>query len=151
MVHLKILNYYISGQSNFKKNAVKSKKDFYTHCVDAWCIANEVIGSHTEIDNKRVLYLKPLMFHRRKLHEILPKKGGFRRKYGGTISDGLKRGTLVVHNKWGECYVGGSSKGKVSLHNINNGKRLCQNAKKEDLKILTTIRNLQEQVHSSND
>ena len=135
----------------FHKNKEKSEKDFYTHCVDAWCIANEVIGSHTEIDNKRVLYLKPLMFHRRKLHEILPKKGGFRRKYGGTISDGLKRGTLVVHNKWGRCYVGGSSKGKISLHNINNGKRLCQNAKKEDLKILTIIRNLQEQVHSSND
>ena len=86
------------------------------------------------------------------MHEILPKKNGFRRNYGGTISDGLKRGTLVVHKKWSMCYVGGASKGRISLHNINNGKRLCQNAKKkEDLKILTIIRNLQEQVHSSND
>ena len=81
----------------------------------------------------------------------MPKKKGFRRNYGGTISEGLKRGTLVVHNKWGMSYVGGASKGRISLHNINNGKRLCQTAKKEDLKILTTIRNLQEQVHSSND
>ena len=74
------------------------------------------------------------------LHEILPKKKGFRRNYGGTISEVLKRGTLVVHSKWRECYVGGSSKGKISLHNINNGKRLCQNAKIEDLKILTNYK-----------
>src|SRR5690606_1830609 len=58
----------------FPKNKEKSKKDFYTHCVDAWCIANEVIGGHTEVDNIKTLFLKPLLFHRRKLHEILPKK-----------------------------------------------------------------------------
>lgn len=124
----------------FPKNKEKSKKDFYTHCVDAWCIANEVVGGHTEIDNTKTIFLKPLMFHRRKLHEILPKKNGFRRNYGGTLSEGLKRGTLVKHPKHGLTYVGGASKGRLSLHCYNTGKRLVQNAKKEDLKILTQIK-----------
>ena len=126
----------------FRKNADKSEKDFYTHCMDAWCLANEVIGSHTKIDNERVLYLKPLIYHRRKLHEVLTKKKGFRRTYGGTISDGLKRGTLVIHFKYGLSIVGGASKKGISLHNVNTNKRLCQNAKKKDLKILTIIRNI---------
>lgn len=126
----------------FHKNVDKSKKDFYTHCMDAWCLANEVIGSQTKIDNERVLYLKPLMYHRRKIHEILPKKKGFRRTYGGTISDGLKRGVLVIHSKYGLSIVGGASKKGISLHNVNTNKRLCQNAKKKDLKILTIFKNI---------
>lgn len=130
----------------FKKNSKKDKKDFYTHAVDAWCLANEVVGGHTKIDNDRTLYLKPLMFHRRKLHEILPKRGGFRRNYGSTMSMGIKRGTLVIHPKWGMSLVGGTSKGRVSLRNVRSGKIFCQNAKKEDLKILTTIKYLQERV-----
>lgn len=84
--------------------------------------------------------LNLLMFHRRKLHEILPKKNGFRRNYGGTLSEGLKRGTLVKHSKHGLTYVGGASKGRISLHCYNTGKRLARNAKKEDLKILTQIK-----------
>ena len=74
------------------------------------------------------------------MHEILPKKKGFRRNYGGTISEGLKRGTLVVHNKWGMSYVGGTTKGRISLNNLENNKRLCQNAKPEDLTILTNYK-----------
>lgn len=128
----------------FKKNSNKDKKDFYTHAVDAWCLANEVVGGHTEVDNERTLYLKPLMFHRRKLHEILPKKNGRRRPYGGTMSAGIKRGTLVKHPKWGLTYVGGTDGNRVSLHHINTGKRLCQNARVEDLKLYTTIKYLQE-------
>ena len=39
---------------------------------------------------------------------------------------------LVVHSKYGKSYVGGSSKGRLSLHKISDGKRLSQNIKKED-------------------
>lgn len=128
----------------FKKNSNKSKKDFYTHAMDAWCLANEVIGGHTTIDNERTLYLKPIMLHRRKLHEVLPKKNGFRRNYGSTMSLGLKRGTLVKHPKHGLTYVGGTDGNRVSLHDVSTGKRLCQNAKTTDLKICTTIKYQQE-------
>lgn len=36
---------------------------------------------------------------------------------------GLKRGSLVKHVKHGLCYVGGTSKGRISLHDMT-GKRL---------------------------
>lgn len=136
--------YRMRQEYGFKKNTNKSKKDFYTHAMDAWCLANEVIGGHTNIDNERTIYLKPIMFHRRKLHEILPKKNGFRRNYGSTMSLGLKRGTLVNHPKYKLSYIGGTDGKRVSLHNIHTGERLCQNAKKEDLKVLTKINYLQE-------
>lgn len=124
----------------FKKNSKKDKKDFYTHAMDAWCLANEVVGGHTYIDNERTIHLRPLMFHRRKLHEILPKKSGKRRNYGGTLSMGIKRGTLVRHLKHGFCLVGGSQKSRVSLHDYSGYKRLCTNAKITDITILTTLK-----------
>jgi len=49
----------------------------------------------------------------------------------------FKRGGLVKHKKYGLCYVGGSSKGRISLYNIKTGQRLCQNAKIEDTKFLS--------------
>lgn len=139
--------YRMRQEYGFKKNTDKSKKNFYTHAMDAWCLANEVIGGHTNIDNERTLYLKPLMFHRRKLHEILPKKNGFRRNYGGTMSLGLKRGTLVDHPKYRLSYIGGTNGKRISLHNSNTGKRLCHNSKINDIKILTRIIYLKELSH----
>lgn len=138
--------YRMRHEYGFKKNTKKDKKDFYTHAVDAWCLANEVIGGHVTIDNERTIYLKPIMFHRRKLHEILPKKNGFRRNYGSTMSLGIKRGTLVSHPKYKLSYIGGTDGKRLSLHDINTCKRLCRNAKKEDLIILTTTKYLQEQA-----
>ena len=130
----------------FKKNSSKSKKDFYTHAMDAWCLANEVIGGHVTIDNERTMCLKPLMYHRRKLHYLIPKKNNIRTIYGGTLSQGIKRGTLVVHPKWGKSIVGGNGKSGITLHSINNSIRLCRNAKSQDLKILTRIKHLKEQA-----
>jgi hypothetical protein len=120
-----------------KKNSKKSKQNFYTHCVDSWCIANETIGGHTKPDNTKTLFLKPVKRYRRQLHVQNPKKGGVRKNYGSTRSLGLERNTLVKHPKWGLSLVGGTSKGRVSLHDLITNKRLCQNAKIEDLKILT--------------
>lgn len=120
-----------------KKNSNKSEKCFYTHCVDTFCMATEVIGGSGKPDNIFVKFLKPLRYYRRKLHEVVPKKNGFRRNYGGTLSLGISRGTLVDHVKYGLCLVGGTSKGRLSLHDLATNKRLCQNAKKVDLEILT--------------
>lgn len=123
-----------------KKNSKKDKKCFYTHCVDTFCLATEVIGGNGKPDNMFVKYLKPLRYHRRKLHEVLPKKGGFRRKYGSTLSLGINRGTLVDHIKHGLSLVGGTSKGRLSLHDLSTNRRICQNAKLEEIKILTQMR-----------
>jgi len=80
------------------------------------------------------------MLHRRQLHRFQPKKGGIGPLCEGTRSMGLTRGTLVRHAKHGLSYVGGSSKGNISLHNIVSGKRITQAAKVLDLTILTVIR-----------
>jgi len=125
------------NEYGLKKNSKKSKQDFYTHCVDSWCLANEVVGGHLKPDSIRVLFLKPMKRHRRHLHAQVPAKGGKRRNYGSTRSMGLERGTLVKHPKWGLTLIGGTSKGRLSLHNLSTNKRVCQNAKIEDLTVLT--------------
>lgn len=123
-----------------KKNSNKTKEDFYTHCVDSWVLANLVVGGHTSPEQTKVLYLKPLVYHRRKLHVTVPAKKGIRKPYGGTMSLGLKRGTLVKHPKWGKTLVGGNSKGRISLHELSTNKRIARNAKKEDLTIIKVLK-----------
>ena len=85
-------------------------------------------------------YWTPIRLYKRQLHRFQPKKGGIRSSYDGTRSMGLTRWTLVRHAKHGLNYVGGSSKGNVSLHNIISGKRIIQTAKVLDLTILTVTR-----------
>jgi hypothetical protein len=120
-----------------KKAYGKMEEKFSAHNVDSWVLANSVVGGHTKPDNTSIFRLIPLRFHRRQLHAFQPDKDNFRRSYGGTISQGLKRGSLVKHKKWGLCYLGGcSEKTGLSLHGLENGKRLCRNAKVQDLVVL---------------
>ena len=84
-----------------------------------------------------MLLVVPLQLHRRQLHALQPAKGSIRRPYGGTLSCSFKRGTYVKHPKYGVCFVGGTSKGRISLHSLETGSRLCQNAKPEECKHLT--------------
>ena len=120
-----------------KKSKNKLSKDFSAHCVDSWVLAYLTVGGEAEPDNLNVIEFIPLRFHRRQLHRFQPSKGGFRSAYGGTMSLGFKRGGVAKHSKYGTVYIGGSSKGRVSLHSVETGKRLCQNAKAEDIKFLS--------------
>jgi hypothetical protein len=111
----------------------KMEEVFSAHNLDSWVLANSVFGDHAKPDITSIFRLIPLRFHRRQLHAFLPEKGDFRRPYGGTMSQGMKRGSIIRHKKWGLCYLGGSSeKLGVSLHSLKDGKRLCQNAKVGD-------------------
>ena len=115
----------------------KSKKDsFNAHCVDSWVLANSVVGGHTKPDNTEILFLTPLRFHRRQLHRFQASKNVGRKNYGGTISHGFKRGSLVRHPKWGVVYIGGCLGTRISLHSLQTGKRLTQTAKVEDCSFL---------------
>lgn len=122
-----------------KKSKSKAEKSFYSHCVDAWVISAWITGAATP-NCLDVWYAVPLRFHRRQLHRFQPSKGGIRKRYGGTRSLGFKRGTLVK-SKYGLCYIGGcdEKRKRLSLHDVKTGKRLTQNAKPEDLKILTSV------------
>ncbi|MBT9143772.1 MAG: hypothetical protein DDT29_02183 [Dehalococcoidia bacterium] len=120
-----------------KKIGDKLAAVFESHCIDSWILANWWTGGHTEPDNKDMLLVTPLRFHRRQLHYLQPKKGGIRSPYGSTNSLGFKRGSLVRHLKWGLCYIGGFRGDRVSLHLVETGERICTTAKPEECKFLT--------------
>jgi len=101
-------------------------------------LANMACGGHERPDNTAILYLVPLRWHRRQLHRLEYQTGAVRPAYGGTLSLGFKRGSWVKHPKYGLCYVGGSSKGYISLHSLDTGQRLTQRAKPQDLTFLCT-------------
>lgn len=118
----------------FKKTKKKMENIWEAHCVDSHSLAE--IATGTEIAPFKGMYIfENFNFSRRQLHVQNPLKRGVRKEYGSTISLGIPRGTLVVHPKFGMSYIGGTSKGSISLH-CSKGKRLTQGAKKEDLKIL---------------
>jgi hypothetical protein len=120
-----------------KKTGGKMEEKFSAHNIDSWVLANSVVGSHGQLDNTTIFRLIPLRFHRRQLHAFLPDKDDFRRLYGSTISQGLKRGSLAKHKKWGLCYLGGCSEKKgLSLHRLEDGKRISLCAKIQDLVVL---------------
>jgi hypothetical protein len=119
-----------------KKVKAKLSDVFEAHCVDSWVLANILTGGHTEPDNKQMLKMIPLQFHRRQLSVLNAIKGGIKKNYGSTMSFGIKRGSLVKSKKYGINYVGGTSKGKISLHNIESGNRVTQGASVGELVVL---------------
>jgi hypothetical protein len=123
-------------QYGLRKVSNKQAEVFEAHCVDSWILANWWVGGHTKPDNTRLLCMTPLRFHRRQLHRLQPDEGGLRRPYGGTISLGFKRGSLVKHPQWGLAYVGGYLKDRISLHRLTDGRRLCQSARPSEVKFL---------------
>jgi hypothetical protein len=95
-----------------------------------------VVGGKGKVDNEAIYRMVPLRFNRRQLYRLQILTGGIKRCFGGTISLGLKRGSLVKHPKWGLGYVGGTMDDRISLHDLKSGERICQNAKVEELKVL---------------
>ncbi len=119
-----------------KKSRQKMSDTFETHCVDSWVLANLWVGGHSVPDNKAMLYIVPLRFHRRQLHMLQAAQGGIRRRYGGTQSLGFKRGSWVKHAEHGLCYVGGTTGNSVSLHDLQTGTRIAK-VKPTTLQFLT--------------
>jgi len=120
-----------------KKSSNKLSETFSAHSVDSWVLANGYVEGHTKPDNEEMLLVTPLQFHRRQLHALQPAQGGIRRPYGGTRSLGFKRESYVKHEKYGVCFVGGASKGRISLHSLLDGHRITQNAYVKECKFLT--------------
>lgn len=120
------------------KSKDKLSNKFEAHCVDSWVLAYLLVGGDSKPDNTAVVECKPIRLHRRQLHVFNPSTNGYRRPYGGSGSQGLKRGGIVKHPKYGKCYVGGEDlkKSRVSLHCLSTGKRLTQSAKPTDCKFL---------------
>lgn len=130
-----------------KKLKQKLSNRFEAHAVDSWVLANWYVGGHDAPDNTMLIEIVPLEFHRRQLHRLEHSAGHVRSRYGGTLSVGFKRGSIVKHpTKYGFCYVGGwqesptkkdPNRKTISLHCLKTGKRLTQNAIPTDCKFLS--------------
>lgn len=120
-----------------KKTKKKLSEVFEAHCVDSWVLANSWVGGHTKPDNKSILFITPLRFYRRQLHRLQPAKNGIRKRYGGTFRLGFKKGSIVKHKKYNNCYVSGFSNTSLSLRSLENGKLLTQKAKLQDTTFLS--------------
>jgi len=118
-----------------KQHGDKMALSFAAHNVDSWVLAKDALRANGRPENTHVVHCRPLQFRRRALHLQNPGKNGIRRSHGGTLSLGLKRGSLAKHNEYGLCTIGGSMRARLSLHNLA-GKRLTQHAKRTDLKEL---------------
>src|SRR5258707_880357 len=110
------------------------------HIVWPWLASYSAVGGEPRPDNMRLVCISPLTWHHRQLHRFEPEKGGKRKLYGGTFSQGIKRGTLVKHPKWGRAYVGGTMDGKLSLHDPQTGKRITQSANVADCRLIKLLR-----------
>ena len=128
----------IRDRLGLKKSSDKTAETFEAHCVDSWCLAYYTIGGNPRVDNTTIFCIAPIPIRRRELHRQNPQKGGKRPRYGGTTFNGLVKNTLVKHIKHGFTRISGFSKQGISLYSLQ-GKRLCQNAKQQDFKILTRL------------
>ncbi len=137
--------YKMRQSYELKKSSQKLSNKFEAHCIDSWVLANWYVEGHIQPDNTKLIEIVPLEFHRRQLHRLQHTPGHIRSRYGGTLSAGFKRGSVVKHPKYGFCYVGGWAlsptkkdhyRQTVSLHSLQSGKRLTQNALTLDIKFL---------------
>src|SRR5260370_30785033 len=86
-------------QLGLKKTGKKMAEVWEAHGVDSWVLARAAVGGSCSPDTRRLVGMAPFVWHRRQLHRFQPKQGGKRNLYGGTISQGIKRGKLVRHPK----------------------------------------------------
>ena len=136
----------LRSKLGLKKSSNKMALKFSAHCVDSFVLAHSAVGGVTNPQNQDLLIVIPLRFHRRQLHRLEQAPGHIRSRYGGTMSAGFKRGSIVKHPLWGLTYVGGEmvkptkfepNRKVISLHSIETGKRLTQSANPKDIKFLT--------------
>ena len=120
--------------------------DFTAHCVDSFVLTNEMVGGDI-IDNTKVYCTEPIIFDKRNLFQERFLKGGIRKRHGGTMCLGLKKGTLVKHAKLGLSIICGYSKQPIkkdpnreliTIWPIGSPKRY-QAIKREDFKILKKL------------
>jgi hypothetical protein len=121
-------------QRGFKKSKTKLDYRWEAHNVDSHSLCEMALG--TSIKPYHGLYKTEFLeYHRRQLHIQNPIKGKVRKQYGGTVSLGISRGSVLKH-KDKLCYLGGTSRGKVSIHSIITGKRINQNTNTRDIKVM---------------
>ena len=138
----------IRDRLGLKKSSKKLSETFEAHCVDSWCLTYHTVGGVDIPNNTHIFCISPIPISRRELHRQNPQKGGKRPRYGGTTSNGLVKNTLVKHVAYGLTRISGFAKTGIALYSLE-GKRLTQNAKIQDCRILTRLNFNYRNGHSS--
>ena len=118
-----------------KKIRSKRKRVPGSHVVDALAMLSRQLGTEDLRVPEFWVFRRPNI-RKRSLHLQSPAKGGLRRINGGTVALGIPKNTVCIWRS--QLYrTGGSLKGRLSLHDMSlEAKRVTQNAKVEDLKLL---------------
>ncbi len=141
-----IQTYKMREAMGLKKTSRKLAEVFEAHCVDSWVLAHHLVGGGSQPDNTKLFLITPHNFCRRQLHRFNAQKKVGRTRYGGTQCAGFKKGSLVLHPKYGLSYVSGwmnsptkkqPDRKVLSLYSLKSGKRLTQNASPTDCKFVT--------------
>lgn len=118
-----------------KKSKSKSKRSPESHAVDALAMLSRWLGT-IDLRAPQFWVFKRPNLRRRSLHLQNPAKGSIRRVHGGTVALGIPKNTVCI---WKDqlCRTGGSTKGRLSLHDMSlEARRVTQKAKLGDLRLL---------------
>lgn len=125
--------YRLREKYGLKKTSDKSKQNFYTHCVDSFVIAMEVMNGATFL-NENITYVddsyRPI---KRRLHDTQFSKGGIRYKFSSGKFQGISKGCIIgnENNRWLGQLVGGTKDNcwYQDFELQSNGRKIYQKGK----------------------
>jgi hypothetical protein len=121
------------GKRGFFKTSDKKADIWESHNVDSHSLCEIALNKNIK-PYKGMYRINFIKNHRRQLHVANPKKG-IRKQYGSTVSMGMSRGSVLLYkNKF--VFLGGTSKGKITIHSIITGERINQYTNIGDIKIM---------------
>ncbi|MBI5871598.1 RRXRR domain-containing protein [archaeon] len=127
-------------KNSLHKSSDKSSKQFYSHCVDSFVIANELSNANL---NEDITYVDDTYkYVRRRLHDTQPAKGGIREKYSTGNFKGIRKGTMcdygqIVGGTKTHYWIRDSDNKRIGRTNIN---WLSHNFKTKEAALLPNAR-----------
>jgi hypothetical protein len=104
------------NELGLRKVANKLSNSFYAHCVDSWVLAGFGLPSPSAtINNEEIIFMRKIPFFKRQLHKFQTNHYGKRPRYGGTISFGKPRGSIIKHKDLGLGRIGGFNEGMKDI------------------------------------
>ena len=112
-------------KNELHKSSDKSSKQFYSHCVDSFVIANEISNAN---HNENLVYVDDsYRFVRRKLHDSQYAKGNIRANFSTGNFKGIRKGTMCEFGQ-----IVGGTKNQVWYCDFelqDNGRKIYQKGK----------------------
>ena len=112
-------------RNGLHKSSDKSSKQFYSHCVDSFVIANEISNA---IPNEDIVYVDDnYRCVRRRLHDTQPVKGGVRANFSSGNFRGIRKGSMCEYGQ-----IVGGTKNQVWYCDFelqDNGRKIYQKGK----------------------